>query len=413
MTADLIFWIIIGVILFDFVMDQGLDYLNSTFRKKPIPEALKDVYDPEKYNKQQSYSLENYKFSIISSSFSLTLVLLMFFLEGFAFVDEFARGYSSNPIIVALIFFGILMFVSDILGTPFSFYDTFVIEEKYGFNKTTKKTFFLDKIKSWLLIAILGGGVLTLIIWLYSLYQDNFWLYAWLSLSFIMLFMAMFYSNIIVPLFNKQSPLAEGELRCAIEEFSNKAGFKLKNIYVIDGSKRSTKANAYFTGLGSKKRIVLYDTLINELSKEQIVAVLAHEIGHYKKKHTYTGLVASLIQTGLTLYIFGLFAGNPLLSEALGIANPEFHIALIAFGLLYSPVSLILGLLMNIVSRKNEYSADKYAAQTHSAEHLISALKKLSSENLSNLTPHPAYVFFTYSHPTLLQRIEALNKLKV
>ncbi|MBN2682983.1 MAG: M48 family metallopeptidase [Bacteroidales bacterium] len=413
MTADLLFWILIGIIIFDFVIDQVLDYLNSTYRKKTIPELVKDVYDDEKYKKQQSYSLENYKFSIISSSFSIILVLLMFLFEGFAFVDKIAKGYSDNPIFIALIFFGILMIASDILSIPFAYYDTFVIEEKYGFNKTTGKTFILDKIKSWFLIAVLGGGILSLIIWFYRLDEANFWLFAWIGLSAIMLFMAMFYSNIIVPLFNKQSPLQEGELRTAIEEFSKKVGYKLKNIYVIDGSKRSTKANAYFTGLGGKKRIVLYDTLISELTKEQIIAVLAHEIGHYKKKHTLIGIFTSLIQTGIMLFLFSLFAGNPILSEALGISTPGFHIALIVFGLLYSPVSIVLGLFMNTVSRKNEYAADKYAAQVYNSEHLISGLKKLSSENLSNLTPHPWYVFFTYSHPTLLQRIEALQKLKV
>lgn len=413
MTANLLFWIIIGIILFDFFVDQVLDYLNSTRRKDSIPNELKDVYDDEKYNKQQAYSLENYKFGILSSTFSIVLVLLMFFFDGFAFVDNLARDYSENTIWIALMFFGVLMFASDILSTPFSWYDTFVIEEKYGFNKTTKKTFLLDKIKSWFLLAVLGGGILSLIIWLFQLDEINFWWYAWVLLSFFTLFMSMFYSNIIVPLFNKQSPLSEGDLRTAIEEFSSKAGFKLKNIYVIDGSKRSTKANAYFTGLGSKKRIVLYDTLINELTTEQIVAVLAHEVGHYKKKHTMVGLFISLMQTGLTLFLFSLFAGNPLLSEALGISVPAFHIALLTFGLLYSPVSLILGLFMNNISRKNEYAADRYAAEMYNPEHLVSALKKLSSENLSNLTPHPLYVFFSYSHPTLYQRVSALNTLKV
>lgn len=411
MTAFTLFWIIIGIIVLDFILDQGLDYLNSTRRNDPVPKELDDVYDEEKYTKQQAYSLENYRFGLLSSSFSFVLIILMFFLDGFASVDKIARSISDNNTIIALIFFGILLFASDLLSTPFSIYNIFVIEEKYGFNKTTKRTFVLDKIKSWFLLAILGGGIISLIIWLYNMDSKNFWLYAWILLSGFMLFMAMFYSNLIVPLFNKQTPLQEGELREEIEKFSKKAGFQLKNIYVIDGSKRSTKANAYFTGLGSKKRIVLYDTLINELSKEQIVAVLAHEVGHYKKKHTLSGLFASLVQTGLTLFIFSLLAENALLSEALNIEIPSFHISLITFGLLYSPVSTVLGLLMNVISRKNEFAADKYAAEMYDAKHLISALKKLSSENLSNLTPHPAYVFFNYSHPTLLQRIINLKNI--
>lgn len=224
------------------------------------------------------------------------------------------------------------------------------------------------------------------------------------------IFITIFYSTIIVPLFNKQTPLEEGELKDAIREFCNKVGFRLSKIYVIDGSKRSTKANAYFTGLGKRKRIVLYDTLINDLSKEEIVAVLAHEIGHYKKKHTISGMVLSVIQTGITLYIFSLFTVNPLLSWALGAKVKGVHMALMAFGVIYSPISTILGIGMNVVSRKNEYEADSFAREHGTGEHLISALKKLSSSNLSNLTPHKAYVFFHYSHPTLLQRIRALNQ---
>jgi len=220
----------------------------------------------------------------------------------------------------------------------------------------------------------------------------------------------MFYSSLIVPLFNKQTPLGEGELRTAIEEFSKNAGFKLDNIYVMDGSKRSTKANAYFSGLGSKKRIVLFDTLINDLSTEEIVAVLAHEIGHYKKKHTLSGILLSIIQTGLTLYILSLLINNPALAKALGTSKVSFHIGLVAFGILYSPISMLIGLGMNSWSRKNEYQADHFAAVKYKAEKLIGALKKLSEKNLSNLTPHPAYVFFHYSHPTLLQRIQALKK---
>jgi STE24 endopeptidase len=225
--------------------------------------------------------------------------------------------------------------------------------------------------------------------------------------------MVLFYSNLIVPLFNKQTPLQEGNLRDAIQQFAGKVGFKLDNIFVIDGSKRSTKANAYFTGFGAKKRIVLYDTLINEMQTDEIVAVLAHEIGHYKKKHVLQGLVISLLQTGALLFVFSLFVGNPFLSMALGVENPNFHIGLVAFGILYTPFSFVLGIFMNLLSRKNEYQADAFAAQNFNPGSLASALKKLSVNNLSNLTPHPLYVFFHYSHPTLLQRLEHLNKFEV
>lgn len=382
-------------------------------RSTKLPAELQGIYDAEKYAKQQEYERVNTRFSLLSGSISFVIVLLMFFLGGFAFVDGIAKGITENSILIALIFFGILMFASDLIGTPFDIYDTFVIEEKFGFNKTTPKTYFFDKIKGYLLGAIIGGGLMAIIIWIYNLTQEMFWIYTWLTVSAFSIFMAMFYSNIIVPLFNKQTPLPEGELRTAIEEYSKKTGFNLQNIYQIDGSKRSTKANAYFTGFGSKKRIVLYDTLINEMTINEIVAVLAHEIGHYKHKHTFQGIFISLIQTGIILYIFSLFVDNPYLSQALGVEQPSFHIGIIAFGILFSPISTITGLFMNILSRKNEYQADKFAAETFGGEHLASALKKLSVTNLSNLTPHWFNVFVTYSHPPLLQRLEAINKIKI
>ena len=325
-------------------------------------------------------------------------------------VDGWAREITHHYILLVLVFFGILAVASDIINTPFSLYDIFVIEEKFGFNKTTPGTFIFDKVKGWLLGALIGGGLLALVVWFYQLTSALFWLYAWALTAFFSIFMAMFYSSLIVPLFNKQTPLEEGELRDAISDFGIKTGFKLSNIFVIDGSKRSTKANAYFSGLGPRKRIVLYDTLIKELSTQEIVAVLAHEIGHYRKKHTLTGIVTGIIQTGITLYILSLLIANPALSAALGGTEPSFHLGLIAFGILYSPISLLTGLLMNHVSRRNEYAADRFVKENHDAGALIEALKKLSTKNLSNLTPHPVYVFFHYSHPTLLQRIQALKK---
>lgn len=410
MVPQTVFIIIITILVFNFVLERVLEYVNSRRFQNELPDEIKDVYDQERYKKSQEYKKENYRFSIITSTFSFLLVLGMFLFNGFAFADAIARNISSHIILVTLLFFGILMFVFDLITTPFSLYDTFVIEEKFGFNKTTVKTFILDKLKGWLLSAIIGGGLLAVIVWFYLKTTVYFWLYAWALIGTFSIFMSMFYSNLIVPLFNKQTPLEEGDLREKILEFSQKAGFKLKNIYVIDGSKRSTKANAYFTGLGSKKRIVLFDTLIQDLEKNEIVAVLAHEIGHYKKRHTVTGLVISIIQTGVILYILSLLIGNPVLSAALGTSQPSFHIGMIAFGVLYSPISTILGLGMNVISRKHEYQADRYAGDRYEPESLIEALKKLSRKNLSNLTPHPVYVFFHYSHPPLLQRIRALMK---
>ena len=407
--SQILFFVIIGLLLADFILERFLEFLNSTRWSDQLPEEVKDIYDEKEYQKQQAYEKKNFRFSMLSSSFSFTLMFLMVLFAGFALVNSWALSVSTNPILTALVFFGILLLASDLLTTPFSIYDTFVIEEKFGFNKTTPKTFVLDKLKGYLLGAIIGGGLLALIIYIYQLTTTNFWIYTWIVITGFSVFMVLFYSNLIVPLFNKQTPLPEGELKSAIEAFSAKVGFKLDNIYVIDGSKRSTKANAYFTGFGAKKRIVLYDTLINDMTTNELVAVLAHEIGHYKKHHVIWSLLLGILQTGLMLFIFSLFVGNPDLSAALGVETPSFHIGLIAFGILYSPISMVTGLFMNVFSRKNEYEADAFAAKYFDARELSAALKKLSVKNLSNLRPHPAYVFFHYSHPTLLQRLQALK----
>ena len=407
--SQILFKVITGLVVADYIFERFLDYLNSTQWTDKLPEEVKDIYDQDKYSRQQAYEKVNYRFSFLSSSFSFAIMLLMLLFSGFAWINSIAVSVSLNPILAALVFFGILLLASDLLTTPFTVYDTFVIEEKFGFNKTTPQTFIFDKLKGYLLGAIVGGGLLALIIFIYQLTTTSFWIYAWLVISGFSVFMVLFYSNLIVPLFNKQTPLPEGELKTAIENFAGRVGFKLDHIYVIDGSKRSTKANAYFTGFGAKKRIVLYDTLIADLTTHELVAVLAHEIGHYKKKHVLRSMLLGILQTGIVLYLFSLFVGSNELSAALGVETPSFHIGLIAFGILYSPISLLTGLVLNIFSRKNEYQADAFAARYFNARDLASALKKLSVKNLSNLRPHPAYVFFHYSHPTLLQRLKALD----
>ena len=404
MTATTLFYIIIAILITSFIIDKILDTLNARHYNDPIPSELSDVYDQKEYQKSQNYKKENDRFSSITSLILLIATLAFFFLDGFAFVDQWARTFSDNNIIIALIFFGSIMFASDILSTPFSYFHTFVIEEKFGFNKTTIKTFFLDKVKGWAMSALLGGLMLSVIIWFYESTGSNFWLYAWGMVAIFVFFMNMFYARLIVPLFNKQTPLEEGTLKSKIETYAQKVGFTLDKIFVIDGSKRSTKANAYFSGFGSEKRVTLYDTLINDLEEDEIVAVLAHEVGHYKRKHIVFNLIASILTTGFTFWLLSLFVGSPILSEALNVTIPSFHIGLIAFGILYSPISELTGLLMNFISRKFEYQADDYAKNTFKAAPLISGLKKLSKNSLSNLTPHPAYVFAHYSHPTLLQR---------
>jgi STE24 endopeptidase len=405
-----IFVVIIAVLVFGYVLEQILDLLNLKHTEPELPEELKGIFDEEEYRKSQLYKRDNTRFSFITSTLSLVVMGVVFFLGGFGWLDRWISGFISNYILLVLVFFGILGLAGDILTTPFALYATFVIEERYGFNRTTVKTFILDKLKGWLLGLIIGGGLLALVTWIYLLTGTWFWLVVLGVVTLFSIFMTMFYSNLIVPLFNKQTPLEEGSLRSRIEEFAKSVDFRLDNIYVMDGSKRSSKANAYFTGLGPKKRIVLFDTLIKDLEEEEIVAVLAHEVGHNKKRHTTFGLILSVVQTAFTLYIFSLFVGEDSFAVALGGSEASFHLGLIAFGVLYSPISMLLGIGTNLFSRRNEYQADRYARDHYNGEDLISSLKKLSKSTLSNLTPHPAYVFFHYSHPTLLQRIRAMRE---
>lgn len=409
MNSTFLFYAIIAIIVLQFLMESLVDYLNSRKFQDPIPEELQDVYDNKEYLRSQAYKKDNYKFGIISSSFSIVLTLGFLIFGGFEWVDQIARNYTNNPILMALIFFGVIMLGSDIINTPFSYYQTFVIEEKYGFNKSSVKLFFIDKIKGWLMTIILGGGILSMVIWFFQIAGNNFWIYALVLITIFTVFMNLFYSRLIVPIFNRQTPLEDGSLKSKIENYASKVGFKLQNIFVIDGSKRTTKANAYFAGFGKEKRVTLYDTLIQELEEEEIVAVLAHEVGHYKRNHIIINLIISILLTGVTLYLFSLFISNPEFSLAIGVTEPSFHAALICFGILYTPISEITGLVMNILSRKFEFEADDFAKKTYKPIPLINSLKKLSKNSLSNLTPHSAYVFLHYSHPPLIQRIQNLK----
>jgi len=404
-----IFLLIIIIPLTGYLLERYLVYLNGKMWSETVPEKLKGICLEDDYRKTQLYDRDNKKLSFWSSTFNLVVILAMIIAGGFSFVDGIARSISINMIVISLIFFGLIGFASDIINIPFSWYDTFIIEKRYGFNKMKPRTFITDHIKSWFLALIIGIPVLGLITWFYYKTGTKFWLYAWGLITLFSVFMNLFYSELIVPLFNKQSPLEKGSLRNKIEEYATKAGFRLKDIYIIDGSKRSTKSNAYFSGFGPRKRIVLYDTLLNEFTEEEIVAVLAHEMGHYKKKHVLLMMLSSVVITGIMLLLFSLIVDNPGLSQALGAENPSFHLGLIVFGILYSPLSLLISLVSNIVSRKNEFTADRFVKDTYDPAALASALKKLSVKNLSNLMPHPAYVFFHYSHPPLLERLKKLE----
>lgn len=404
-----VFWLIIAFIVIEFLIERYISRLNAGWFGKPIPSILAGIFDEEKYQKQQAYSYTNYKFGVFSASFSVLVSIVALGLGLYGWLDEWLRQWLSNEVWLCLAFFGVIMVFNAIIDMPFDYYRTFVIEQKFGFNRATKGVFWGDQAKNLLLSAVMGGVIMGLVTLVYTLVPDYFWLIAWGVVATFSLFMTMFYSEWIVPMFNKQTPLEEGELRTAIESFAQKAGFDLTNIYVIDGSKRSTKANAYFSGLGTKKRIVLFDTLIKELSTQEIVAVLAHEIGHYKHKHTRTMITVSLLSNLLMFALLGYFVASPDLSIAMGGKQASFHLGIMAFGILYSPVSTMLGLVINSLSRRNEYQADAYAASFGLGDDLVSALKKLSSTALSNLQPHPAFVFVHYSHPTLLQRMLAIQ----
>lgn len=411
MTSEIIFYAIIWLVVFEFILSKTLDYLNTTRWSEKLPKELTWIYDEKKYKKSMKYEKAKTKFSSISWAFSFIVMLLVLVFWGFGWLDSVVRVLNDNNILRALYFFWVIILVQNIISLPFSYYHTFIIEEKFGFNKMTKKLFFLDAFKWLILTFLIWFPLLALIVWIYGIAGDNFWLYAWIIMTVFSVFMMMFYSSLIVPLFNKQTPLEAWELRDAIEAFAKKVWFKLDNIYVIDWSKRSSKANAYFSWFGPKKRIVLYDTLIKDLEVDELVAVLAHEIGHYKKKHTLEMLAFSIIQTWFMLYIFWLTVWLPEVSQALWASESSFWVWAVAFGILFTPISIILALLWNILSRRNEYQADEYAGLNYKADKLQSALIKLSRNNLSNLRPHPAYEFFHYSHPTVLKRLSALKKL--
>ncbi|MBB4037526.1 STE24 endopeptidase [Dysgonomonas hofstadii] len=402
--------IILLILVLEFVWSQYLSYRNRKRMSPHIPLRLEGIYDKEDYARQQEYQKVNSRFGLYINLFSFAMMVVVLSFGLFGWLDEYLRQFIDNEILLTLAFIGIIYVVNEIITLPFDYYATFVIEERFGFNKSTKSTFWFDQLKGLLLVVALGGGILALIVWLYETLGEYAWLYAWGVITLFSLFMSLFYSNVIVPMFNKQTPLEEGELRDAIQNFASKAGFAVNNIYVMDASKRSSKANAYFTGFGAKKRIVLFDTLINDLDTDEIVAVLAHEIGHYKKKHTIQGIVQSILFSGIMLFLLSWFLDNEEIARALGGEEPSFHLGMIAFSILFTPISMLTGIFSSILSRKNEYQADAYAASFGLAEPLISGLKKLSVKSLNNLNPDPLYVFFSYSHPTLLQRMDALRK---
>ncbi|MEL7339004.1 MAG: M48 family metallopeptidase [Bacteroidota bacterium] len=410
MKPETLLFLILAIYVANYALERVLSWLNLRNHKADLPDKLKDIYDAEEYAKSYRYHQTNYRFGLLRGGISFLVTLALLYFGAFGWLDEALRTYTSHPILLPLLFFGVLFLVGEITSIPFGWYHTFVIEERFGFNKTTPKTFWQDKLKSWLLTIIIGGLVMGVLLYLIDWLGANFWVWFWIFASLFLVVVNVFYTTWLLPLFNKLTPLEGGSLREKIEAYSQSVNFPLDNIFVMDGSRRSSKANAFFSGMGKRKKIVLFDTLVDNYEEEQLVAVLAHEVGHYKKRHIIQSFVLSILQTGLILFVLSRFVNTEALSAALGSSFNSIHLNLMAFGLLFSPISMVIGLLMNVFSRKNEFEADNYAATTYESQPLQEALVKLHADTLSNLTPHPAYVFFHYSHPPLLQRINALAK---
>lgn len=406
--------IIVGTIIFEYVLSFVSRQLNLKSLTTNLPQEFVGFYDEEKYAKSQNYTRANASFGRISSTFNFLLILIVIFLGLFDTLDQYACSFGYSPLITGLIFFGIITIIQDILSTPFSLYSTFIIEEEYGFNKSTAKIYVMDKLKSYLLLLLLGVPLISAILYFFES-LENAWLYAWGLMSLLSVVMPKIYTQFIAPMFNKFTPLEGGELRDMIEDYSKKVDFPLTEVYVVDGSKRSAHSNAYFTGFGKNKRIVLFDTLMDNHTNEEILAILAHEVGHYKKKHIIKGMITSILHSGIMLYILGLFIKMPELHSAMGMSaeQPSVYAGLIFFSLLYAPIELVLSIMFNMLSRKHEFEADEYSAQTlKNTSHMISGLKNLTVKNLGNLTPHPLPVFLSYSHPPVLDRISALERIK-
>ena len=382
--------------------------MNSV--SEDVPNGFQDHYDEEKYAKSQAYLKDNTRFGLLSSTFSLALMLIVIHTGLFGILDHIVRAQTVHPILAGLLFFGIIFIVNDMINLPISLYGTFVIEEKYGFNKTTAKTFMLDKLKGYALTFILGSVVIGPILYFFNTYGENGWWIAWGLITAFMIAVQPLFVHVIAPMFNKFAPLEEGELRTAIEVFAEKVNFPIARIDMMDGSKRSSHSNAYFSGFGKSRRIALFDTLLDKHTTEEIVSVVAHEVGHYKKKHIITGTILGILETGIMLFVFNLIMDDPALFAVFGVENVSVYGGLIFFGMLYSPVSLVTSIFTTALSRKNEYEADTYSLEnTQNKEALVSMLKGLAANNLSHLTPHPLMVFLSYSHPPVMDRIAAVN----
>jgi STE24 endopeptidase len=407
---EMLLTLLVSIVVLAYIIEALLDHLNQGTARNPLDKKIAHLYDQNEREKSIAYTYEKTRFGFVLATSSTVVMILALAYGWFAKLDEIVRDQFTNEIQVSLTFIGALGLLSWLLKLPFQLYGIFKIEAKYGFNKTTVKTFFVDALKGAIVAALLGGVLLTALLWLYQELQNGFWISAWLLVTAFSLFMFMFGTKLILPLFNKLQPLPEGELKSEIQKYCASQGYSINRLFVMDGSKRSTKANAFFSGLGRSKTIVLFDTLIEKLSTKEIVAVLAHEIGHYKKKHTLSMFVFSLVQSFGTFALLGWLLSYPELSTALGATQQSFHLSVLAFFILFTPLSILLGLINNSWSRHNEFESDTFATQTYEAAPMRSALEKISTDSLANLSPHPLYVAFNYTHPTLLQRINNVER---
>lgn len=410
MSKESLKYLLIGVLVFGYLLRKTLGYLNVKNPVPAIPDTLMEYLNEAKLKESKAYQQENFRFKFLAGTFSFILTLLFITQGWFGAIDTWVAGYGLSPLVKSLVFFGLVFVGSDILSLPFDYYSTFVIEEKYGFNKTNIRTFFSDKVKGYLLSILVGGALLMVFLWLIHQMGKDFWWQFWIVASIFMVGINLFYTAWILPLFNKLTPLEDGELKQKIVLYANSVGFPLQNIFVMDGSKRSSKANAFFSGFGKRKKVVLYDTLLEQHPPDELVAVLAHEIGHYKRKHILWSMILSVLQVGLMLFLLAQFIFSEQMSSALGGIEWSAELNIIGFTMLFAPISMVLGIGMNWLSRKNEFEADAYAKTTFDGKPLAEALKTLSVKTLSNLNPHPWYVFVNYSHPPLLKRLERLEE---
>jgi STE24 endopeptidase len=402
--------IILSAIIFDFILNGVADYLNLKMLRNSLPDAFQGVYDPDRYRKSQQYLKVNTRFGWVTGTFNIIVILVFWFGRGFPLLDEWVRSFNYGPVIAGLIYMGILISIKALLSLPFSVYTTFVIEERFGFNQTTWSTFLKDMLKGVSLAILLGTPLLAGVLAFFEYAGSNAWWYCWIAVTSYMLGVQFIAPTWIMPLFNKFTPLEEGELKSAILSYAGSINFPIENVYVMDGSRRSRKSNAFFTGFGRHRRIVLFDTLIKQHTVGELLAVLAHEMGHYKKKHIYQSIALGILQMGMMLYLLSIFLSYQPLFDAFYMPHKSVYAGLIFFGMLYSPLGFIFGIFMQMLSRRNETEADRFSVETtHDPNSMVAALKKLSVNNLSNLLPHPLYVFLNYSHPPVLERIEAIQ----